>query len=271
MENENQNPAPQAEAGQAQEAQGQEQTQTGNPGGTPPAGEPQSNPTEAKPEEGAAKAKPEGQSKEEDAKFAKMRHERDMAKAKAAGDAEGYKRARIKSVGGTNPYTETPIETDEDYELYELQDEVKSKGGDPKNVFEVDRLRREKAQEAAKAAEDAKSEEQRMSEAADREVADYLKEGHTKADLMAYWADQRFQEFASDLLGKVPLKTIIAKFDRAYPKEDPGRKLEAAKKISNPGSSTPTEEPPQQKSISDMSRDEFKSYLEKVKSGKVHI
>ena len=38
----------------------------------------------------------EGQSKEEDARFAKLRHERDIARAKAAGDAEGYKRARIK-------------------------------------------------------------------------------------------------------------------------------------------------------------------------------
>lgn len=213
----------------------------------------------------------EPQSKEENAKFAKERHERDIKKAKAAGDAEGYKRARIKSVGGKNPYTETPIETDEDFEFYELQDEVKANGGDPKNPWEVEQLRRKKAEDARKAAEENKSEEEKQADKANKEVQEYLDEGHTQDELKAYWKDARFQEFASDLLGVIPLKAIIAKFDKAYPKENNVVKKEQANNISNPGSSSSLEDPAPKKGISDMTPDEFKQYMDEVEKGKRKI
>ena len=214
----------------------------------------------------------ETQSKEEDAKFAKLRHERDIAKAKAAGDAEGYKRARIKSVGGKNPYTDTPIESDEDFEFYELQDEVKAKGGDPNKPYEVEQLRREKMAEAKRLAEENKSEQEKADQKATQEVKEYIAEGHTQQELQEHWNDKKFIEFAEDLLGIVPLKTIIAKFDKAYPKENQKAKQEAANKVSNPGSaSTIDDQERHVKKVSEMSREEFQQYMEDVKSGKRKI
>lgn len=213
----------------------------------------------------------EGQSKEDNARFAKERHERDIRKAKAAGDAEGYKRARIKSVGGKNPYTDTPIETDEDFEFYELQDEVKANGGDPNKPYEVEKLRREKAEAARKAAEDSRTEQEKQDAKAAQEVKDYLDEGHTQQELQEYWKNPKFSEFAEDLLGVIPLKTIIAKFDKVYPKENKTVKQAAANKASNPGSSSSLEDPAPKKDISQMSEKEFKEFMEKVKAGKAKI
>ena len=216
--------------------------------------------------------KGEGQSKEENAKFAKLRHERDVAKAKAAGDAEGYKRARIKSVGGKNPYSnDSPIETDEDYEFYELQDEVNSRGLDPKNPLDIEKVRRELASKKAEEAERNKSQAQKDQDKADQEVKDYLAEGHTREELKKYWADEKFQEFASDLIGVVPLKTIIAKFDKAYPKENPAARKEAANKTSSPGSASNDEQEVPKKAIKDMNREEFAEYMKKVERGKIKI
>lgn len=215
--------------------------------------------------------KGEGQSKEENAKFAKERRERDVRKAKAMGDAEGYKRARIKSVGGKNPYTDTPIETDDDFEFYELQDEVKANGGDPNKPYEVEKLRREKAEAARKAAEDARTEQEKQEARATQEVKDYLAEGHTQKELQEYWSNQKFSEFAEDLLGVIPLKSIISKFDKAYPKENPQTKKIVANKVSNPGSASSLEDPVAKKAIKDMSRDEFKKFMDEVERGKRKI
>lgn len=213
----------------------------------------------------------ETQSKEENAKFAKMRHERDVAKAKAAGDAEGYKRARIKSVGGKNPYSDNaPIETDEDYEFYELQDEVNSRGLDPKNPLEIEKVRRELAAKKAEELEKNKTQEQKDRDRADQEVKDYLDEGHTQEELQGYWKDPKFQAFAEGLLGMVPLKTIIAKFDSAYPKGTEGKK-EAAKKISNPGSASNDEHEVPKKKISEMTDEEFARFYDGVSKGKIKI
>ena len=241
----------------------------GNPNPSNPSNE--GNKQGADPATDETSKKAEGQSKEDNAKFAKERHERDIKKAKAAGDAEGYKRARIKSVGGKNPYTDTPIETDEDFEFYELQDEVKANGGDPNKPYEVETLRREKAEKARKEAEDNKTEEEKNQARADKEVKEYLDEGHTQQELQEYWKNPKFMEFADDLLGVVPLKSIIAKFDKAYPKQNPQVKQTVANKVSNPGSASSLEDPAPKKKISEMSNEEFKKYMEDVEKGKIKI
>lgn len=238
-----------------------------NPSNPPAEGTNETNPQNAI--DDAAKA--EKQKKEDDAKFAKLRHERDMAKAKAAGDAEGYKRARIKSIGGKNPYTDSPIETDEDYDFYELQDEVNSRGLDPKNPLDIETVRREVAKAKADAIEANKSEEEKNRDKANQEVKDYLAEGHTQQELQKYWADAKFQDFASDLLGVVPLKTIIAKFDKAYPKENPNVRQQAANRASTPGSASNDEQEVPKKSIKEMTNEEFKKYMDDVEKGKVKI
>ena len=261
-ENENGNPAPAGNPGASNDGNpnpsNDPSNKEGGNQGNPPASEDPNKPGEP-------------QSKQEDAKFAKERHERDIRKAKAAGDAEGYKRARIKSVGGKNPYTDTPIETDEDFEFYELQDEVKSNGGDPKNPWEVEKLRREKAEKARKEAEDNRTEQEKQDAKAAQEVKDYLDEGHTQQELQEYWKNPKFMEFADGLLGAIPLKSIIAKFDKAYPKEDPAAKQQAANKASNPGSASSLEDPAPKKKISEMSDEEFKKYVDEVEKGKRKI
>lgn len=267
MENEeNKNPNVNSEENQGGNNPSESNNGNPNPANPPEAGGNQGNPPATEdPKPG------EGQSKEENAKFAKERHERDIRKAKAAGDAEGYKRARIKSVGGKNPYTDTPIETDEDFEFYELQDEVKANGGDPNKPYEVEKLRREKAEAARKAAEDSRTEQEKQDAKAAQEVKDYLDEGHTQQELQEYWKNPKFSEFSEDLLGVVPLKTIIAKFDKVYPKENPEAKKAAANKASNPGSASSLEDPAPKKKISEMSDEEFKKYMEDVEKGKVKI
>lgn len=272
MEEVNKNPASNegtpAPQNPSEEQGKQTQAPTGAVEGTPNEGQQNVTPNEEQPKGTETKA-PEAQSKEENAKFAAMRHAKEVEKAKAAGDAEGYKRARIKSVGGKNPYAgDSPIETDEDYELYELQDEVKQKGGDPSNILEVDKLRREKMAEAARAAEDAKSDEEKRQEKANNEVAEYLKEGHTQQELQALWADKKFQEFAGDMLGLVPLKSIIDKFNKAYPKENPEVKKNAANNMSSPGSATNGGGETPKKEVKDMNTKEFAKFFEEVKSGK---
>ena len=258
----------QAQENVAQEQQAQTNTGTQPNSSTPP-GEENKQESNTSTEDGTKK--PEGQSKQEDSKFAKERHERDIKKAKAAGDAEGYKRARIKSVGGKNPYTDTPIETDDDFEFYELQDEVKANGGDPNKPYEVEQLRRKKLEEARKVAEENKTQQEKDEERANREVKEYLDEGHTQKELQEYWANPKFQEFSSDLLGLLPLKTIIAKFDKAYPKGNPQAKQEAANKISTPGSASSLEDQKPPKSFKDMSREEFEQFSKDVASGKIKI
>jgi len=268
---ENKTTNPEENQTQAQENVANQEGNSGNQPTppTPPGEENKQEPPKTNPEDG--NQKPEGQSKQEDSKFAKERHERDIKKAKAAGDAEGYKRARIKSVGGKNPYTDTPIETDEDFEFYELQDEVKARGGDPNKPYEVEQLRREKAEEARKKAEEDKTQQEKNEERASREVKEYLDEGHTQKELQEYWANPKFMEFASDLLGLIPLKSIIAKFDKAYPKEDPNAKQQAANKISTPGSSSSLTDPTTPKKMKDMSKEEFEQFMKDVERGKRKI
>lgn len=215
------------------------------------------------------------QSKELDAKYAKLRHERDVAKAKEAGDKEGYKRARIKSVGGKNPYSDnSPIETDEDYEFYELQDEVKNRGLDPKNPLDCEKVRREIAKKAREDYEKSLSEEQKAQNKADKEVRDYLAKGHTTKELNYYLNNPQFQEFSNDLLGVLPLENVINKFNKIYGemhKEIEEQISKEARNKSNPGSSSSIESNPIKKSIQQMSDEEFKTYIEEIKSGKRKI
>lgn len=252
------------------------------PAGTiPPVNEGNKNPSDPLKQEGSDPSNPnvtedptkkgEEQTKEENAKFAKLRHERDMAKAKAAGDAEGYKRARIKSIGGKNPYTDTPIETNEDFDFYELQDEVKANGGDPNKPLEVEKLRREKSEAARKTAEDSRSEQEKQEARANQEVKEFLDAGHTQKELQEYWSNPKFTEFAEDLLGVIPLKSIIAKFDKVNPKENATAKKTAANKVSNPGSASSLEDPAPKKAIKDMTKEEFKRYMHDVEIGKAKI
>ncbi len=242
-----------------------------NPPPTPPADDPNkdktpgdpNNPPAPNPEDEAEKRK-----REENAKQAKLRHERDIKKAKEAGDKEGYKRARIKSVGGKNPYSDNaPIETDEDFEFYELQDEVKQKGGNPSNPLEIERLRREKIKEAEAAAEANKTQEEKDSAEMDKQIKEYLDSGHTQEELKEVWGDPKFQEFAMDQLLVVPLKTIIANYQKYFPKEDPGKKQHEMNARANPGDPSNQTPPPVQKKVADMSEEEFAKYIEEVKSG----
>lgn len=213
----------------------------------------------------------EGQSKEDNAKFAKMRHENDVKKAKAAGDAEGYKRARIKSVGGKNPYAnDAPIETDEDFEFYELQDEIKANGGDPSNPWEVEQLRRQKAKEAADAAEANKTEEEKRQERLTNELKACNDAGIDNKTIKSYLDNKEFYEFYEPLAEKgVDLLTCINSFNKFKPAEP--NKTGAANNQSSPGSSENHEGATPTKSFSEMSEEEFKKYMEGVKSGKIKI
>ena len=224
------------------------------------------------PQEKDPKEEPGKQKKEEDSRQAQLRHERDIKRAKEAGDKEGYKRARIKSVGGKNPYSDNaPIETDEDFEFYELQDEVKQRGGDPNNPLEVEKLRREKIKEAEAIAEANKTQEEKDSAEMDKQIKEYLDSGHTQEELKEVWGDPKFQEFAMDQLMKVPLKTIIENYQRFFPKESPGKKQHEKNSNANPGDPNNATPPPTVKKVADMSDEEFNQYIEDVKAGKRKI
>lgn len=245
------NPTPTVEGGNVQENGAQANVGTQAP-----------NSNEQKPNEG-------GQSKEENAKFAQLRHQREIDKAKSAGDAEGYKRARIKSVGGKNPYADdTPIETDEDYELYELQDEINASGGDPKNAKAVYDLKLKHEAERLAEIEKNKTDQEKRNEQNAREVKAVYDYGYTQETLRALLLTKEFDELAQSM-PNAPLIEQVKVYEK-FIKQKPVSQAQI-NKASSPGSATNTEQSPTPKKISEMTKEEFDRYYEAVKSGKKKI
>lgn len=229
------------------------------------------------------------QSREKDSEYAKLRHERAVQKAKQEGDMEGYKRARIKSVGGKNPYSDNaPIDTEEDYEFYELQDEAHNRGIDEKNPYELEKLKRTLAKEKEEERQKLLTEEERQNEFVINDTNAYLskygEEGSAsrnkaKQKLNAYLNNKAFQEFADDLMGKVSIETIINRFDKYHSrsaeeiKETQKVERQMQKSYASPGGAENGTTLGQQshKPFSKMTNQEFKSYLEGVKSGRYKI
>ena len=78
-------------------------------------------------DEGAEKPKQSGQSKEENAKYAKARRKAEQERDAAIAEIDRKWQERIKRMGIENPYTNKPIESWEDYEAYQAQHEDKKR------------------------------------------------------------------------------------------------------------------------------------------------
>lgn len=197
-----------------------------------------------------------GKSKE----YAEKRRKRE-AEERERGYQEGVKEA----LGGKNPYTGEEITDDYDFELYKEMREAKKAGFDP--VTELWKYqaqqRRKEAEEKAKLEADEKAEK----EYAINDAKEFSKK-YKDIDVNKLLADERFKIFSEGKLFSIPLTEIYESFINYESMVDTKAREIAEKKyarmMSTTGSlkSTQTMDIPE-KSIWEMSKEEFKAYKAK--------
>lgn len=129
-------------------------------------------------------------------------------KARKEAEDKAYQKGVIQGLGGINPYTNEKIVDDIDYELYVEMQEAEKKGFDPTDTVELNKYRKSVKQEEAK---------QREAEAKSKiditnDIEDFQK-NHQDVNVKDLLGDEKFKEFADDLLGKLPLSKIYDKFN----------------------------------------------------------
>ena len=211
--------------------------------------------------------------KEKNAKAAERRRKREKAqKERAEREAKIREEATLKAELGilkVNPYTEEPIEDEEDLKIYKIQKELEDEGKDP-----VNDLPKRLAENARKAQKEAKEriekEEQdklEINKKINEEISE-LKKKYPKVNLQELAHDELFKEC---LYGKAGRWTQVEIYELYLSKKEEADKKaaeeaadraakEAAKKISNPPSATARGNSPQ-KGIDDMTKEEFDRYF----------
>ena len=122
-------------------------------------------------------------------------------KARKEAEDKAYQKGVIQGLGGINPYTNEKIVDDIDYELYVEMQEAEKKGFDPTDTVELNKYRKSVKQEEAKSKIDITN-----------DIEDFQK-NHQDVNVKDLLGDEKFKEFADDLLGKLPLSKIYDKFN----------------------------------------------------------
>lgn len=135
------------------------------------------------------------------------------AKEKEKAEKEAFQKGVIQGLGGINPYTNEKIEDDIDYELYNEMREAEAKGFDPTDTVELNKYRKTVKQEEIKQREL----EEKNKINIDNDIKEFS-EAHQDVDIKELLADDKFKEFAEDLLGKISLNKIYDKF-KSFSKE----------------------------------------------------
>ena len=163
---------------------------------------------------------------------------RQQKEAEEKARKENFTKGFIAALGGVNPYTKEKIVTEDDIHEAQVMIEAKNRGLDPITDFhKMDKiLRGEEREKIAKEAEQAQKEEQARKK-------DFEEFGTKYPDVdvaKLFNEDKDFIEFASDLVGNIPLTTIYEKYQKyqtkaantAADKND----MKEARKVSTPGS-----------------------------------
>ena len=198
--------------------------------------------SEGKEESGSQDApeqKPQPQSKEENAKYAAARRERERKESRDEGKHEGVVETIIKYVK-VNPYTQKPIETAEDVERYLMQEQLERAGKDP-NLDYAQAL-----DEKAKKIKDEEQKEIQAKKQMDDDIAAFRK-ANPDVDLKGLFENPNFARFCGESIGKVPLTTLYDNFQEfvASVREEEKTKLvtEAAQGKSGVGSAKNSGQP----------------------------
>lgn len=138
------------------------------------------------------------QSKEENARYAEARRQAEekarLAKEQEAEKAKIKEQARIEAELGLikkNPYTDAPIEDEEDLEIYKVQKAIEDAGGDPLNDL---------AKKLAEIARDKKrAEKERLDAEAKKKAEDDAYIANDIAELRKAYPDVNLAELARDI------------------------------------------------------------------------
>lgn len=211
--------------------------------------------------------------KEKNAKAAeRRRHREQLSRERAEREAKIRAEATLQAKLGilkVNPYTEEPIEDEEDLKIYELQKELDDEGKDPIN--DLPKKIAENARKAAKEAKDRQEKEARDKEAISKKVneeVEALRKKYPKANLAELARDDLYKECLSGRAGRWTQIEIYELYLQRKSEADKKAKEEAAedaaekaaKKLTNPPSATARGSSPQKK-IEEMTPEEYEEYF----------
>lgn len=146
---------------------------------------------------------------EKNALFAKRRREKEQAeKDRKDQEQKIREEARLQTeleLTKTNPYTDEPINDEEDLKIYKIQKEIEKSGGDPindlpKKLAEINRQERAKRQESL-------SKENAEREKLQKDI-DEFHQKYPKVNLKELADDKDFIDFAADKQGRMKLEEI---------------------------------------------------------------
>lgn len=198
------------------------------------------------------------QSKEDNAKFAKQRrekeeHDKEIQDAYRQGKLAAYK-------GKTNPFTQKPIEDETDIEMYETMCKLESEGKDPIEDY-ASYIANEKREQKKREQKD-----QEIQEQARKDVEEFNKK-YPKINLSELLKDEIFSDYIE---GKnKPLTTLYENYQKLQNKFRTDSMKQAENAIANT-ISTPGSLNNQSTNVIDyvnMSREDFLKEVEKVKNG----
>lgn len=180
----------------------------------------------------------ETQLKLKHAKFAEERRKKEEEETKVRKiQEESYQKGLIDSVGGINPYTNEKIESQADVEEFLNMREAEKQGLDP--ITDYSKFLKNKKAKAKEEQKETKTKDDWYK----KDLEDFQKE-FPNVDYSKVIADDELNEFAEELIGTIPLKTIYKKFLGMKEKTEleitaKAEKLASemyAKKMSSPGS-----------------------------------
>lgn len=149
---------------------------------------------------------------------------------------ENFQKGFIAALGGKNPYTDEEIKTEDDIHEAQVMIEAKKRGLDPiQDYHKMDKILKSEEREALAKEAQKKVDEEKARQDDFNEFA----EAYPEVKVEELFQDKDFEEFASDLVGNVPLKTIYAKFLKVKEKTasaaQDGKDMETARRKSTPG------------------------------------
>ena len=179
---------------------------------------------------------PKKQDKKTNAEYAQKRREQErLEQERKALERQAELRGIRKALKNTNPYTDEPMETDEDVEFYLTQVEMEKEGLDPLSLKDYKSFQL-KNQEATK---QTKQREEFLRKDSEEFVKKYPS---VKVDEL--FADARFKKFSKGKLGNVPLAEIYEDYQEFISEIDTKAQELAekrlAKTIASPGDLKPS-------------------------------
>jgi len=214
------------------------------------------------------------ETKDKNAYYAQKRREQEAkAKEKSQTDIiekerqDAYLKGKLDATK-VNKFTDEPIEDEYDLEIYELQLELDKQGKDPINDLGAELAKRNRSKKLAEA-EQLKAKETEQ-EKIKQEIAKF-KESYPNVNVSELSKDEDYVKYAENKFGRWTLEEIYEgylKVKKAKASEEQERSAgdnakQLANKRSKVPSSNPVSQPTLNKSVSEMTDEEFREYWKK--------